>query len=222
MSAIWRRPYRRKYNFAFWFYDVSHLGIKAKTFLGTKFRPDISIHSQYITTPGCWKQASAIFKLTSYWFLHDGGLFYRGVEFPIFLLICACALQQYSANALPVIPQWQFSRLPCGAVGPPTCTLDNVAPNPLECLNSLLPAYNIRTSDLSAWLTCACHYNSPTAAPHLITWYTSTVHVFTSCIRRVKSFWKRTSSALVWSPLPLASDQNRYHELIPASKIVSC
>ena len=47
-------------------------------------------------------------------------------------------------------------------------------------------------------------------------WYTSTVHVFTSCNRRAKSFWKRTRSALVWSSL--ASRQNRYHELFPASK----
>ena len=60
------RPYRRKYSFAFWF--LWHLTFrKAKNYLRIKFRPDISIHGQVITTSGYWRQMSTIFKFYS-WF----------------------------------------------------------------------------------------------------------------------------------------------------------
>ena len=38
---------------------------KAKKYLHIKFRPDISIHGQDITTSGCWKQTATIFKFYS-------------------------------------------------------------------------------------------------------------------------------------------------------------
>ena len=45
---------------------------KAKNYLRIKFRPNISIHGQVITTSGCSKQTSAIFKFYSKlrWTLH--------------------------------------------------------------------------------------------------------------------------------------------------------
>ena len=58
-------PYRRKYSFAFWFYDISPSFRKAKNYLRIKFRPDISIHGQVITISGCWRETSAIFKFYS-------------------------------------------------------------------------------------------------------------------------------------------------------------
>ena len=36
--------------------------MKAKNYLRIKFRPDISIHGQYIATSGIWKQTAAIWK----------------------------------------------------------------------------------------------------------------------------------------------------------------
>ena len=38
---------------------------KAKNYLRIKFRPDISIHGRDVTTSGCWRQTSAIFKFYS-------------------------------------------------------------------------------------------------------------------------------------------------------------
>ena len=70
LAAVWR-SYRRKSTFAFWFYDVSHLGRQRA--IRTKFRPDILIDGLDITTSGCWKQTSAIFKFYSrfrFWPLH--------------------------------------------------------------------------------------------------------------------------------------------------------
>ena len=50
----------------FCFLVLWHLAFrKAKNYLRIKFPPDISIHSQVITTSGCWRQTSAIFKFYS-------------------------------------------------------------------------------------------------------------------------------------------------------------
>ena len=50
----------------FCFLVLWHLAFrKAKCYLRIKFRPDISIHGQVITTSGCWRQTSAIFKFYS-------------------------------------------------------------------------------------------------------------------------------------------------------------
>ena len=50
----------------FCFLVLWHLAFReAKNYLRIKFRPDISIHGQIITTSGCWRQTSAIFKFYS-------------------------------------------------------------------------------------------------------------------------------------------------------------
>ena len=57
----------------FCFLVLGHLAFrKAKNYLRIKFRPNISIHGQVITTSGCSKQTSAIFKFYSKlrWTLH--------------------------------------------------------------------------------------------------------------------------------------------------------
>ena len=58
------RIYRHKYSFSF--LVLWHLAFrKAKNYLRIKFRQDISIYGQVITTSGWWRQTSAIFKFYS-------------------------------------------------------------------------------------------------------------------------------------------------------------
>ena len=60
MMAVWR-PYRRKSTFAFRFYDVSHLG-RQRTIWVPNFDQISQSMADIITTSGCWKQTSAVFK----------------------------------------------------------------------------------------------------------------------------------------------------------------
>ena len=59
------QPYRRKYSFAFWFYDISLSGRQRTICVSNLDHNYISIHGQVITISGCWKQTSAIFKFYS-------------------------------------------------------------------------------------------------------------------------------------------------------------
>jgi len=60
MAAIWR-PYRRKYAFAIWFYDVSHLW-RQRTICMPNFDQISQSTAKVLLLSTCWKQTSAIFK----------------------------------------------------------------------------------------------------------------------------------------------------------------
>ena len=96
----------------------------------------------------------------------------------------------------------------------PTCYRCYQCVTCYHCLDSLLPAYsstlcliNMHLSSLNS-LSYPCPKSNP--------WFTSALHVFRFCVRRVENIWKRNISILDWSSF--TSLRNRYHKQTRASK----